>query len=256
MSVVSIILTTYNCLPNLKKTLNAIENQDYQKIEIIIKDGGSDDGTVSFLKDVSIRSRYPLKWVSSPDSGIYEAMNAGYKMSSGDIIVFINDLLLNCHVVSMMVGCIEEGGYDGAHADLIYADDEKVKRYWHMGQGKIRNGWMPGHPTLFLKRSVYEKYGLYDTSYKCSADYEFMVRILKDNKIKIGYMPQTIIRMYYGGTSTNGSDAYFLSLKEAHRGLRENNMKFPYWTDFLRSCRVMGQFICAGKYKGNINGEW
>lgn len=94
-----------------------------------------------------------------------------------------------------------------------------------MGQGTIRHGWMPGHPTLYLKRDVYEKYGLYDTSYECSADFEFMVRILKDEKVKLAYIPQVLIRIDYGGTSTNSAGAYWVSVSESYRALKENNVK-------------------------------
>lgn len=86
-------------------------------------------------------------------------------------------LVLNA--VSLIVSAIEGGDYDGAHADLIYAEDDKVKRYWKMGKGNLKNGWLPGHPTMYLKKEVYKKYGLYNIKYKCSADYEFMVRMLR-----------------------------------------------------------------------------
>jgi glycosyltransferase len=118
-----------------------------------------------------------------------------------------------------------------------------------MGQGEISKGWMPGHPTLYLKREVYEKYGLYNTKYKCSADYDFMVRILKDNQIKLAYIPEVLIRMYYGGTSNNNVRSYLVSILEAHASLRENKVKFAWWVIFRRSLRVMSQF----KNSRNIN---
>lgn len=254
---VSLILTTYNCRENLIRTLDSIARQDYPDLEIVIVDGGSTDGTVDVIKEFaaghSRRNTLQVKWISEKDNGIYDAMNKGYRRSEGDIVAFFNDFFLMDNAVSLMVNAIEDGDYDGAHADLIYATDEKVKRYWKMGRGKIENGWMPGHPTLYLKREVYEKYGIYNPDYKCSADYEFMIRILRDHTVRLAYVPKTILRMYYGGTSTQGAGSYFLSLKEAHRALKENRVPFAFKIDILRTCRVFAQFAGAGGYKGSIN---
>ena len=163
---VSLILTSYNCRENIEQTLKSIERQDYPQIEVIIVDGGSTDGTVEIVKEYADKTKYNCKWISEKDKGIYDAMNKGYMLSQGDIIAFFNDLFLKCDAVSIMVNAIINENADGAHADLVYADGDKVKRYWHMGTGNIRQGWMPGHPALYLRREVYEKYGLYDISYK------------------------------------------------------------------------------------------
>jgi glycosyltransferase len=111
-----------------------------------------------------------------------------------------------------------------------------------MGQGEISKGWMPGHPTLYLKREVYEKYGLYNTKYKCSADYDFMVRILKDNQTKLAYIPEVLIKMYYGGTSNGTAGSYMVSILEAHDSLQKNNVKYAWWVIFRRTLRVISQF--------------
>ena len=251
-SKVSLILTSYNCKNNIERTLKSIENQDYPAVEVIIEDGGSTDGTLDVIKDFAARTKYECKWNSEPDKGIFDAMNKGYEMSSGEIIAFFNDLFLFPDAISKMVEAIEKNHADGAHADLIYATDEQVKRYWKMGEGKIEKGWMPGHPTLYLKRSVYEKYGRYDAEYKCSADYEFMIRILKDGTLRLSYVPVTIVRMYYGGTSTASAGSYMLSLKEAHQALKRNGVRHAWWIDFRRTIKVVLQFFKAKKYRGNI----
>ena len=253
MKKVSLILTSYNCKDNIQRTLKSIERQDYPNIEVVIADGVSTDGTLEVIRQFEQQTKHTCKWKSEKDKGLYDAMNKGFSMATGDIIAFFNDLFLVSNAVSLMVDAIESGEYAGAHADLIYATDEKVKRFWKMGQGKIQSGWMPGHPTLYLKREVYEKYGLYNTAYKCSADYDFMVRILKDEAIKLAYVPTTIIRMYYGGTSTASAGSYVISLKEAHQALKENGIKAAWWVDFRRTVRLVVQFIRAGAYKGSIN---
>ena len=245
MKTVSLVLTTYNSEENLTGTLESIESQDYPAIEVIIKDGGSIDETIPMIKEYESKSRFRVKWCTGKDSGIYDAMNQGYQMASGDIIVFFNDIFMNTQVVSKMVGIIEDDPECvGAHADLIYATEEKVVRYWKMGpQKSIRWGWMPGHPTLFLKKEIYEKYGMYNPDYTIAADYEFMIRFLKNKENKLVYLPEVIIRMYYGGTSTSNSGSYLLSLKEGHRALKDNGIKGAMIIDFLRTCRVLTQFV-------------
>lgn len=240
---VSLILTTYNSRENLGRTLSSIDEQDYPDIEVVIKDGQSTDGTLDVIQDYAQRHNN-VAWVSTADTGIYDAMNQGYALATGDIIAFFNDMFTTPTAVSQFVQAIEAGGTGcmGVHADLVYATDEKIVRYWHMGQGTIRQGWMPGHPTLYLKREVYEKYGLYDTTYKVSADFEFMVRILKDNEVKLAYIPQTLVRMFYGGTSTGSAAGYWISVRESYQALRQNKMSFAGIIILKRMLRVIAQF--------------
>lgn len=243
---VSLIITTYNCKENFQKTMESIAEQDYDNIEIVIKDGMSDDGTLDFILQYEKKYKYPVKWKSTQDTGIYDAINQGYVMSTGDIIGIANDRFASKSAVSQLVQAIEDNHSDGVHADLVYMQDDKVKRYWHMGQGKIVTGWMPGHPTLYLKREVYEKYGLYNTSYKCSADYEFMIRILRNEEIKLAYIPEVLVSMYYGGTSTGSIGSYWVSIKESYDALRKNGMKCAWWIILLRTVRVTMQFLKVG----------
>lgn len=248
MKKVSLILTTYNSKDNLEKTLGSIEKQDYPNIEVVIKDGGSTDGTLDIIREYRERSKLKIISISKPDTGIYDAMNQGYELSSGDIIVCFNDIFATSDVVSKMVNKLEtinpDTGkeYVGVHADLVYVDGEKVIRKWHMGEGSIYRGWMPGHPTLFLKREIYERYGLYRTDFKIAADYEFMVRFLKDKKNKLIYMPETIIEMFYGGTSTVGLKSYIESFKEGYRALKINGIGFAFWITCFRTLKVLNQF--------------
>ena len=248
---VSLILTCCNSKKNLIGTLDSVLKQTYDNLEVIIVDGASTDGTTDIMKKFADdnQERFNIKWISEPDNGIYDAMNKGYRMSTGDIIAFFNDRFLMDNSIEMMVNAIEETQSDGAHADLIYATDTKIKRYWKMGTGKIILGWMPGHPTLYLRRAVYEKYGLYCPEYRCSADFEFMVRILKDDKVRLTYVPQTIISMYYGGTSTANTDSYWISIKESHKALVDNGLKCGWIIIMLRIIRTSMQFLSAKFYK-------
>lgn len=249
MKKVSLILTTYNSKDNLGKTLNSIEKQDYPNIEVVIKDGGSTDGTLDVIREYQEKSKLAIISVSKSDKGIYDAMNQGYELSSGDVIVFFNDVFSTSDVVSKMIKKMESINpdtgeeYVGVHADLVYVEGDKVIRKWHMGEGNIYQGWMPGHPTLFLKREIYEKYGLYRTDFKIAADYEFMVRFLKDKENKLIYLPETIIEMFYGGTSTVGLKSYIESFKEGYRALKINGIGFAFGITGFRTLRVLRQFV-------------
>ena len=240
---VSIITTTYNDKENLKKIIAQVKNQDYANIEYVIVDGGSTDGTLEVIAEAAEYFGSRLKWISEKDKGIYDAINKGIRLSTGDILGCCFDQYAGPDVISKMVAIMEKEGTDGVHGDLYYMEGDKVVRYWHQGQGNIRFGWMPGHPTLYLRKSVYDKYGLYKTDYRISADYEFMIRILKDDKVKLSYLPEVLIYMSHGGTSTNSLGAYLAGMKEGHRALRENGVRFAWFTDLCRTLRVLAQFI-------------
>ena len=248
---VSLILATYNSSEHIGSTLDSIAAQDYPSVEVIVKDGCSSDGTQAIVEKYMTDSGMDIKLTVKPDTGIYDAMNQGYECSTGDIIAFFNDRFVRKDAVSQMVNAMNQTNpgtgksYIVAHADLVYSEGDKVIRNWHMGQGEIRDGWMPGHPTLYLRRAVYEKYGLYDTSYRISADYEFMIRILKDGNM-LAYLPETIISMYYGGTSNKGLSNYLESLKEGHRALTSNGVKHAWLIDMKRTIRVLKQFRWDG----------
>ena len=242
MKKVSIITTTYNDCESLKKTIEQIKAQDYPNIEYIIVDGASKDDTPKVIKEAEEYFGEHLKWISEKDKGIYDAINKGLKMATGDYIGLCFDQFAGTDVISKMVAIMEKEGTDGVHGDLDYMDGERIVRKWRQGQGNIRTGWMPGHPTLYLKKEVYEKYGLYKTDYRISADYEYMIRILKDGEVKLSYIPEVLIKMAHGGTSTNGLGAYLEGLKEGHRALKENGVKFAFVTDLLRILHVLRQF--------------
>lgn len=249
MFKVSLLVTTYNDQDNLAVTLRSIESQNYQNIEVVIVDGKSQDETPELIRKFADAHHdkadsISVKWISEPDQGLYDAMNKAYRLSAGDIIAVCNDKLCTPDAVSKLVRAIEQGGSGciGAHADLVYMEGERVVRTWHMGEGRLQQGWMPGHPTLFLKREIYEKYGIYDTNYRCAADYEFMVRLLKDENNRLAYVPEVLVAMFYGGTSNAGLMNYLVSFKEGYQALRKNKVKFPLWITVKRTFRVLRQF--------------
>lgn len=240
---VSVVTTTYNDIENLKRILAEVKKQTYPNIEHIIVDGGSTDGTVDLLKELEEKEPGRISWMSEKDNGIYDAINKGIRMATGDIVGCCFDRYADEGVLMRMVEIMEKEGTDGVHGDLCYMDGDRIVRKWHQGQGVIRSGWMPGHPTLYLKKEVYDKFGLYRTDYRISGDYEFMVRILYRKEVTLSYLPEILIYMSHGGTSTNSLGAYVESMMEGHRALVENHVPFAWVTDLCRVVRVLSQFV-------------
>ena len=248
--LVSIITVAYNSVDDLKRSLPLLMAQDYPNIESIIIDGGSVDGSLDYISEFANKFERSAednvrkcKWISEKDDGIYSAINKGIGMASGEIIGCYWDMYSSEHVISDIVKVICDEKTDGAHGDLLYVDDEgRTVRKWKVGQGTIRTGWLPGHPTMYLKRYVYETYGVYDTDYRIASDYEFMVRCLKDGNVHLSYIPKVLIRMPYGGTSNNSIGAYWKSTSESYRALKKNRVKPALWIVFLRILRTLLQF--------------
>ncbi|MCI6880523.1 MAG: glycosyltransferase [Clostridiaceae bacterium] len=240
---VSVVTTTYNDIENLKRILAEVKKQTYPNIEHIIVDGGSTDGTVDLLKELEEKEPGRISWMSEKDNGIYDAINKGICMATGDIVGCCFDRYADEGVLMRMVEIMEKEGTDGVHGDLCYMDGDRIIRKWHQGQGVIRSGWMPGHPTLYLKKEVYDRFGLYRTDYRISGDYEFMVRILYRKEVTLSYLPEILIYMSHGGTSTNSLGAYVESMMEGHRALVENHVPFAWVTDLCRVVRVLSQFV-------------
>lgn len=252
---VSVITTTYQDLCHLKEVVNGIKKQDYAHIEYIVVDGGSKDETVPFLQELEKEMKavpgWDMKWISEPDKGIYDAINKGVRMASGDFVGFMFDKFAAPDVISRMVATMEKEGSDGIHGDVVYVDEkDQPVRSWVMGNKKtIKDGWMPAHQTLYLKKDVYDKYGEYKTDYKIAADYEFIVRILKGGSVRLSYIPDVLVHMFYGGTSSGGLSNYILSFKESYRALRENAVPGAFWICSKRTVKVLLQFVKAALSK-------
>ena len=182
---VSVITTTYNDAGNLERIMDQVARQDYENLEYIIVDGGSTDGTMELIHQMEKRLPGQVRYLSEPDQGIYDALNKGIRLATGEIVGCCFDRYADEHVIRRMVQAMEEEGTDGVHGDLYYMDGERIVRKWHQGQGSIRTGWLPGHPTLYLRREVYDQFGLYRTDYRIAADYEFMVRILYRKQVRL-----------------------------------------------------------------------
>jgi glycosyltransferase involved in cell wall biosynthesis len=203
---VSIITIAYNSQETIADTIRSVIGQDYSEIEYIIVDGGSRDQTVEIVKSFGAGV---TKWVSEKDKGIYDAMNKGVAMATGDVIGILNsdDFYADNRVISDVVRSFQASGADGLYADLVYVNrdqPDKTVRSWKAGDyrhGKFLSGWMPPHPTFFVHRNCYEKFGSYTLELRSAADYELMLRFIHKHQISMTYLPRVITKMRLGGQS-------------------------------------------------------
>ncbi len=227
---VSIITICYNSQETLEDTIQSVLAQDYNNIEYIIIDGASKDGT---LKIIDKYKNSISHITSEPDKGIYDAMNKGVKKASGDLIGILNsdDFYSSDTVISDIVKQVELKNSDSIYADLVYVDrndTDKIVRNWKSGEykaGQFLKGWMPPHPTFFVKKWVYEKHGLYNTILKSAADYEFMLRVLHKAKISTCYLPEVITKMRLGGESNVSLKNRIRANKEDRTAWKMNGIK-------------------------------
>ena len=245
---ISIITATFNSAKTLSQTLESVLKQTYHDYEHIIVDGLSKDNTMEIVKQYEAKYNGKLKYISEKDTGIYDAMNKGIKMATGDVIGILNsdDIYANEKVLQTIADKFEKTNCDGTYANLIFMDEEtmsKPKRIWKSPYGKLENGWHPAHPTLYLKKEVYDKIGLFNLKYRIVADYDFMIRVMKDKNIKLEYIDEYIVYMRVGGTSTAGLKGYIKNLKESHIALKDNKIKNPAIVDIKRIFKTMKQMI-------------
>ena len=205
---ISIITVSFNSVITIRDTIESIISQDYNNIEYIIIDAGSKDGTLDVIKEYEEQISY---FISENDEGIYDGMNKGIAAASGDIIGILNsdDFYPNSFVISNVARSFEKRGCDAVYGDLVYVkffDIDKIIRYWQSGVytiKKIKNGWMLPHPTFFVKKYLYDKYGYYNTDLKSAADYEMILKLLYKYNIKVFYIPMILVNMRMGGASNS-----------------------------------------------------
>lgn len=228
---VSIIVATYNSEHGINSCLDSILSQDYKDIECLIIDGNSKDRTLDIVSEIQINNPF-VKLFSEPDKGIYDALNKGVSLATGDIIGFVHsdDLLASSNVISEIVSKLLHDNLDGVYGNLQYVAKEninKIVRLWRSNDfspNLLSKGWMPPHPTLFLKNSVYNDYGCFNLSYKISADYDFILRIFKSSNLKFGFIPLVITKMRVGGSSNRNLKNIILKSNEDYNILKNNKV--------------------------------
>jgi glycosyltransferase involved in cell wall biosynthesis len=228
-SKVSIITVCFNSAKTIRDTIESVLSQDYPDVEYIVIDGGSNDQTLEIVKEYADRIAVI---VSEKDHGIYDAMNKGIALASGDIVGMLNsdDVYINQHAVSELIKMMQDTKSDSVFADLVIVDPDnlnKVLRYYDSSffkPNKFRFGWMPAHPTFFVKKALYDKVGPYSLGYQISADYEMLIRLLWVQKASYAYLQKPVVRMRYGGASTADLSRNLLLNREIVQACKANGI--------------------------------
>lgn len=245
MIKISIVTATYNSAATLRDTLESVLAQGGGAEQIVI-DGGSRDETLAIVASCP----HIVKWISEPDRGIYDAMNKGIAMASGEVIGILNsdDFYADSRVLDRVAEVFADPRVDSCYGDLKYVhpmDTSRVTRNWKSGafsRAAFYWGWMPPHPTFFVRRSVYEKFGRFNLELGSAADYELMLRLLVRHRISTVYLPEVLVKMRAGGVSNLSLSNRLKANRMDRRAWSVNGLR-PYpWTSVLKPLRKIGQF--------------
>lgn len=244
---ISVITACRNSVQTIEKAIQSVLSQDYSDVEYIVIDGASSDGTLKVLDKYASQIDC---LVSEPDEGIYDALNKGFKKASGDIIGLLHadDFFAQNDTLSRLVETLQKTNADAVYGDLQYvskANTEKVIRHWKSGgfsRQKLHFGWMPPHPTLFMKRKCYETNGFFDTSFRIAADYDLILRNFSTSDFKPAYLPEVVCKMRVGGASNKSLKNILRKSKEDWRALRKNRFG-GFYTLIFKNLRKLGQFV-------------
>lgn len=244
---ISVITAVYNRVSTIGYTVESVQGQTYADVEHIIQDGGSTDGTLKCIDNIANAG---TRLLSEFDNGIYDAINRGIMRSNGDIIGLMHsdDYFAGNDILENIATAFKNSTIDGVYGDLQYvlgSDPNRIVRYWRSGDyhpGLLKQGWMPPHPTLYLRREVFDRHGLYDTSFRIAADYDAMLRYLTKGQIKLAYIPKVFVKMRLGGESNRSLERVLLKSREDLRALRNNGVG-GIGTLAAKNLSKLGQFI-------------
>ncbi len=243
---VSIVTVVYNNKDTICHAIDSVLGQTHDDIEYIIIDGDSTDGTIDIVKSYGDKIS---QFVSEPDSGIYDAMNKGIRLATGEIVGILNsdDFFEDEHTLAKIVAAFNVSNTDSVYGDLVYVrkdDLSSVVRYWKSSifeVKKLKNGWMPPHPTFYVKREIYDKHGDFDASFKISADYDLVLRFLGSAGISTYHIPEVLVRMRVGGESNRSLKNIIRKTQEDGRAIIKNNAG-NHLGIFLKNVRKVPQF--------------
>jgi glycosyltransferase len=244
----SIITCTRNSAATLKECIDSVNIQTFSDVGHVFVDGNSSDNTPEIINSLAERG---VKVISELPSGIYNALNTGIKNSEGEIIGILHsdDVFAGKNVLSEVHKKFLETSADIVYGDLQYIDrnnPEKVIRYWRsccFNNILIRKGWMPPHPTMFVRKEVYQRYGLFNPGYRIAADYDFILRVLQKRELKIEYLPGVITKMRMGGASNRNLKNLFIKSSEDFKILKKNNVSFPFIVLIRKNLGKVSQFF-------------
>jgi glycosyltransferase involved in cell wall biosynthesis len=245
---VSILTVVYNGAATIRDAIESVIRQDYPDIEYIVVDGNSKDGTQEIVRSYGGKI---ARFLSEPDAGIYDAMNKGIQLATGDVIGILNadDFYAYPSVISEVAGVLASSDIDASYGDLEYIDANDatvVRRKWVSGAykfGAFLNGWMPPHPTFFVKKKVYNEHGLFRLDLGSAADYELMLRFVHREKIKVVYLPKVLVKMRAGGVSNSTLRNRVAANRNDRLAWKINNLEPRFYTLWLKPLRKIIQFI-------------
>lgn len=245
---VSIITVAYNSADTIEDCIKSVLSQEYPNIEYLLVDGKSTDETLDIVRKYQDSIQ---KVVSEPDEGIYHAMNKGLELCSGDVVGFLNsdDIYADSKVITRVVEQLKSSGADSCYGDLVYVDRtdiDVVRRKWVSGKYERNNflkGWMPPHPTFFLKRVHYQQYRGFNLDFRTSADYELMLRMLFKHEISATYLNRILVKMRTGGQSNVSVSNRIKANLEDRNAWKVNDLKPPFWTTIRKPLSKLGQFF-------------
>lgn len=255
---VSIITTSYNSVRTLRDTMDSVLRQTYTDYEYIVVDGASKDGTVDLIREYEPLFGERLRWVSEPDRGIYDAMNKGIAMATGDVVGLLNsdDFYTSDDILATIAHAFSlPDAPDAIYGDVHYvdeADTTKVVRYYSsqkFASERMLMGYMPAHPSFYVRRECYEKYGAFDTSYRVAADFENLLRLIYVNKINLRYIAKDFVTMRMGGASSSGLSSYRRIISDHFRAYSKNGVKPRYILYFWRYVKKLFEFSRRNKAK-------
>lgn len=242
---ISVITAVYNRAETVAETFRSIANQSHPFIQHVVQDGASTDGSLKIIENCAMAGQ---DVVSEPDHGLYDALNRGIQRARGEVIGFLHsdDVLADADVLRDVARLMADPDIDGVYGDLHYVaqdDPSRVVRQWVAGPyrpNRISWGWMPPHPTLFLRRSVYESFGSFDTQMCISADYDAMLRFMIGG-IRLAYLPRVMVRMRMGGASNKSFQHLLRKMIEDHRAINRNGLP-GIATLLSKNLRKIGQY--------------
>lgn len=244
---VTIITATYNSAKYLEGCIQSVIRQDYPHIEHIIVDGKSTDNTLAIITKYE---SHLYKWISETDRGMYDAINKGMAMATGDIIGILNsdDELASPDVITAVVNAFNAHGTDTIYGDLEYVDPNNLNKIYRVWKGKpyrrklFRYGWMPAHPTFYIRKHLVEKYGGYENHYFSAADYEFMSRYLYHFRVSAYYLPKLLVKMRRGGQSNNSILKRLRANRRDYLAMKRNKIPFPFLVSILKPLSKLHQY--------------
>jgi glycosyltransferase len=243
---VSLITVTYNSALYLQDCINSVVRQRNVDIEHIVIDGGSTDGTLEIIKKYD---NHIAQWVSETDRGMYDAINKGIGLATGDIVGILNsdDMLASNDVLSAIVESFNDHQLDAVYGDLVYVNKTNTKsvRLWHgksFKRYRFRYGWMPAHPTFYIRREIIDQFGGYESHYFTAADYEFMARYLYRYRVSAMYLPKLIVKMRVGGQSNVTLKSRLRGNRRDYLAMKKNGIPLPFLASVLKPILKLRQY--------------